>query len=124
MTQYALKIFLSAALLVVVAEASKRSTLLGALLVSLPLTSLLAFTWLYLDTGDTARIADLSIETVWMVVPSLALFVVLAWMLRAGHGFWLSLAVACTVTAASYAGATWLISQVRSGPGERHPPAP
>jgi hypothetical protein len=116
MTQYALKIFVSAALLVAVAEASKRSTLLGALLVSLPLTSLLAFTWLYLDTGDTARIADLSIETVWMVVPSLALFVVLAWMLRAGHGFWLSLVVACAVTAACYAGATWLLAQVRSGP--------
>ena len=116
MTQYALKIFVSAALLVAIAEASKRSTLLGALLVSLPLTSLLAITWLYLDTGDTARIADLSIETVWMVVPSLALFVVLAWMLRAGHGFWLSLVVACAVTAACYAGATWLLAQVRSGP--------
>jgi len=53
---------------------------------------------------------------VWMVVPSLALFVVLAWMLRAGHGFWLSLVVACAVTAACYAGATWLLAQVRSGP--------
>jgi len=116
MTQYALKIIASAALLVAVAEASKRSTLLGALLVSLPLTSLLAFSWLYLDTGDTARIADLSIETVWMVVPSLALFFVLAWLLRAGYGFWFSLAAACAVTAACYAGATWLIAQVSSGP--------
>ena len=46
---------LSALIIVAVSEVAKRSSLLGAALASLPLTSLLAFVWLYLDTGDTQK---------------------------------------------------------------------
>ena len=52
MMQYALKIVLSTAILVAVAELAKRSSFWAAALASLPLTSLLAFVWLYLDSGD------------------------------------------------------------------------
>jgi hypothetical protein len=49
-------------------------------LASLPLTSLLAFVWLYLDTGDTQRVADLSQGIFWLVLPSLSLFVLLPFL--------------------------------------------
>ena len=55
MTQYILKVAISAALIVAVSEISKRSTFIGALLASLPLVSVLGMLWLYLDTRDTAR---------------------------------------------------------------------
>ena len=102
MLYYSIKILLSSLIIVTVSEIAKRSSLLGALLASLPLTSLLAFVWLYLDTGDVQKVSDLSSDIFWLVLPSLALFLVLPLLIKMGWGFWLSLAVAMLVTAACY----------------------
>jgi hypothetical protein len=104
MMQYTLKVVLSAAILVAVAEVAKRSSFGAAALASLPLTSVLAFVWLYLDSGDIDKIARLSQAIFWLVLPSLVLFIVLPLLLRSGLGFWLSLGTACLVTAAAYFG--------------------
>ena len=102
MFYYATKIFISAFILVAVSEIAKRSSLLGALLASLPLTSLLAFVWLYLDTGDTQKISALSSSILWLVLPSLALFLTLPLLIKLGWGFWPSLTAATLATAACY----------------------
>jgi hypothetical protein len=102
MLYYTIKILLSSFILVAVSEIAKRSTLLGAVLAALPLTSLLAFVWLYLDTGDVQKVANLSSDIFWLVLPSLPLFLVLPLLLKMGWGFWLSLAIAALVTAACY----------------------
>ena len=108
MVYYALRTIISAVILVAVAEIAKRSTVLGALIASLPLTSLLAFVWLYRDTHDVAAISSLSLDIFWLVIPSLALFLALPLFIRLGWGFWLSLAGAIAVTAACYAGLFWV----------------
>ncbi|MES2369382.1 MAG: DUF3147 family protein [Pseudomonadota bacterium] len=110
MWQYALKIGLSALILVAVAEVAKRSTFWAAALASLPLTSLLAFVWLYLDTGDVQKVATLAGGIFWLVLPSLLLFVLLPILLRLGWGFWLSLAVSSAATALAYVGMIRLLS--------------
>jgi hypothetical protein len=110
MGQYALKIALSALILVAVAEVAKRSTFWAAALASLPLTSLLALVWLYLDTGDVQKIAALSGSIFWLVLPSLLLFVLLPVLLRGGLGFWLSLIVSGTATALAYLGTIRLLA--------------
>lgn len=102
--QYALKIGLSALILVAIAEIAKRSTFWAAALASLPLTSLLAFVWLYIDSGDTQKIAALSSGIFWLVLPSLLLFVLLPILLRNGLGFWTSLALSSAATALAYVG--------------------
>lgn len=102
MGYYVIKVLVSAVLIVAISEIAKRSTLFGALIASLPITSLLAFIWLYVDTGDSARISVLSVGVFWLVLPSLAFFVVLPLALRAGWAFWPSLAAAIAVTAACY----------------------
>jgi hypothetical protein len=102
MLYYSLKILLSVSVIVAVSEIAKRSSLLGALLASLPLTSLLAFVWLYQDTGDVQKVASLSSGIFWLVLPSLPLFLILPWLLKAGWGFWLSLGTAILVMAACY----------------------
>jgi hypothetical protein len=104
MWQYALNITLSAILLVAVSELAKHSSFLGAALASIPLTSLLAFVWLYLDSGDVEKVATLSQGIFWLVLPSLVLFIVLPLLLRIGVNFWLSLTAACVVTALAYFG--------------------
>lgn len=111
MWQYAVKVALTAVLVVAVSEIGKRSPLWAALLASLPLTSLLAFVWLYLDTGDPERVAALASSILWLVLPSLVLFLTLPPMLRAGWNFWLSLAASCGATAAAYVALAWLLAR-------------
>jgi hypothetical protein len=102
MWQLALKVAISATVIVAVSEIAKRSSVWAALLASLPLTSLLAFVWLYLDTSDTERVASLSASIFWLVLPSLPLFLLLPWLLRHGWSFWPSLGLSCVVTAVGY----------------------
>ena len=103
MLQIAIKFIVSAAIIVVVSEVSKRTATLGAVLASLPLTSLLAMIWLYVDTQDGARVADLAGSIFWLVLPSLALFLILPAMLRGGFAFWTAVGVACAATVGLYA---------------------
>jgi len=110
MWQYALKIALSALIIVAVAEVAKRTTFWAAALASLPLTSVLAFVWLYLDTGDVQKIATLSGSIFWLVLPSLLLLVLLPVLLRSGWGFWASLAVSSAATALAYLGMIKLLA--------------
>jgi len=102
MWQYLVKIIVSAVILVAVAELAKRSSLWGAALASLPLLSILAFIWLYVDTGDIQRVAALSQGIFWLVLPSLVLFIALPLLLRNGMSFWLSLTISCMLTAGAY----------------------
>ncbi len=98
----AIKIVVTAILVVAISEAAKRSSLLGAVLASIPLTSVLAMFWLYADTGDTQKVAELAGGIFWLVLPSLALFVALPLLLRAGWPFASSLLVSGALTVACY----------------------
>ena len=109
MWQYALKIILSAAVLVAVSELAKRSSFWGAALASIPLSSLLAFVWLYIDTGEVKHVINLSNNIFWLVIPSLVLFIALPLLLRNGVNFWLSLSLASVATAISYFGMVKLL---------------
>lgn len=102
MAYYLVKIVVSALVIVAVSELAKRSGLVAATLASLPLVSIIAFVWLYVETRDAARIAALSVDIAWLVLPSLLFFVVLPWLLRLGWGFWWSLVAASAATAAGY----------------------
>ena len=96
------KVLLTAVLVVAISEVAKRSSVLGAIIASLPLTSLLAFILLYGETGDTAKVANLASSIFWYVLPSLVLFIVLPPLLLRGVGFWPSLAIASAATFAAY----------------------
>lgn len=111
MWPYLIKVVVTAVVVVAVAEIAKRSSIWAALLASLPLTSLLAFVWLYLDTGDSERVAVLAHSVLWLVLPSLLLFIALPLLLRAGWGFWPSFAASCAITAAAYAAMVWLLGR-------------
>jgi hypothetical protein len=98
----ALKVLISAVIIVLIGEIAKRSTTFGALVASLPLTSILALIWLYRDTSDTMLIATLSREIFWLVLPSLVLFLVLPLLLKRGMSFYAALGIASGCTALSY----------------------
>ncbi len=102
MGQFLLKILISALVVAGASELARRSTLAGALLVSLPLTSLLAMIWLWRDTHDPRRIAAFDLDILWLVMPSLLLFIVVPLALRAGCGFWTSLGAGTGATVLGY----------------------
>jgi len=114
MLQYAIKVAFSAVIIVAVAEIAKRSSLWAAALASLPLTSILAFVWLQLDGEPPSRIASLASDILWLVIPSLLLFIVLPMLLRAGWTFWPSLLVSCLATVAGYGAVMWLLQRFGS----------
>lgn len=104
-----IKALVSGIIVMAVSEIARRSPAFGALVVSLPLVSLLGILWLWRDTGDTQRIAAHAEATFWYVLPSLPMFLAFPWMLRHGTGFWLALLAACLLTVLLY-GVTVLVA--------------
>lgn len=111
MTYFIVKCLLSGLIVAIVSEVARRSPALGALVVSLPLVSLLGILWLWRDTGDIERIADHAQSTFWYVLPSLPMFLVLPAMLRAGASFWLSIGASCVLTMALYLVTAWALAK-------------
>lgn len=100
----AIKTIISAALIVAVGEIAKRSPLLGGLIASIPLLSLLAIVWLYVDTRSVDQVSQLSWSILLMILPSLLLLVALPLLLKAGAPFPLAVVLAVSVTAMAYWG--------------------
>lgn len=100
---YFIKVLISALLIVAISEAGKRFATLGAIIASIPLTSLLAFVWLYIDTGDKTKVSQLSWEVLLMVIPSLAFFIALPLLLRSMK-FYPALFLSAAITAVAYFG--------------------
>jgi hypothetical protein len=98
-----LKVVISAVIIVAISEIGRRSSLLGGLLASLPLTSLLAFIWLYVDTRDVQQVAALSNSIFWLVLPSLTFFVVFPLLLKRIDFGWAMLASIGVMLAGYYA---------------------
>jgi len=99
---YLTKIIITTLLIVAISEVSKRSSLAGAVLASVPLVSVLALSWLYVDTQDVEKISSLSTSVFWLVIPSLVLFILLPVLLKFGWGFYISLATSIAATIVSY----------------------
>ena len=104
-SQYLVKIVVTVLLVVAISEVSKRSSFVGALLASVPIVSVLAMIWLYIDTRDVAQVAALSRSVFWLVLPSLALFLLLPILLTRGYAFYASLATSIGATILVYLGA-------------------
>lgn len=89
MPYFIVKVVTSAIIIAVISELSKKSTLLGSIFASIPLVSLLAIIWLYQENKDTNQIIDLSYNIFWLVLPSLAFFLLFPVLLKAMN-FYLS----------------------------------
>src|SRR6056297_468392 len=103
MLRYVIKIIISAILIVIISEISKRASFWGGLIASLPITSLLAIIWLYIDTGDREKVSKLSINIFWFVLPSLLFFITLPFFItKLGWNVYLSIALSSGITMFGY----------------------
>ena len=96
------KTVLSALIIVVVSEIAKKYTLAAAIILSVPLTSLLALIWLFYDTRDIQKVVDLSLNTIVMTIPSIVFFIVLPIMLKFKYNFSFSILVSILSTSLTY----------------------
>ena len=102
MIYYILKVLISSVIIVVISEVSKRSSLMGSIFASLPLVSVLAMIWLYVDTKSVEKVSELSTSIFWLVIPSLSLFLILPQMLKWKINFYLSLLISITIMVIIY----------------------
>ena len=102
MVWYIIKVFLTAGIIVIISEVSKRLPLLGSLIASLPLVSVLGMIWMYGETKDLIRIADHAEGTFWYVLPSLPMFLLMPFLLRKGISFPAALSAGIVLTGVLY----------------------
>ena len=105
-----IKTLITAITVVVVSEIAKRSSLLAGILASIPLTSFLAFIWLYWDTKDPQKVIELSKSILLMIIPSFAFFIILPIALKLNYSFLLSMTISVIITAIIY----WIYVSVLS----------
>jgi len=99
---YVLKVAISALLITAISEISKRYSLAAGILASLPIVSVFAMIWLYIDTSSIDKVSQLSTSIFWMVLPSLSLFIVLPLLLKNRLPFYPALAISALVMVLLY----------------------
>ena len=104
MGYYLAKIAITTILIVVISEIATKSSFVAALLASIPLVSVLAMLWLYIDTKDPAKVSELATSVFWLLIPSLALFISLPIFLKNGINFYVSLSTSISITVICYWG--------------------
>ena len=111
MAWYIIKIVLTAVVIVVVSEISKRLPLLGSLIASLPLISVLGMIWIYQETKDNQKLISHAEGTFWYVLPSLPMFLLLPWMMRKGVSFPVALSAGIALTGFLYVAMTKVLAK-------------
>ena len=96
------KILISAILIALISEVSKRSTFFGAILASIPLVSVIAMIWLYFDTNDSLQVVQLSKSIFWLVIPSLVLFITFPFFIRLQLSFYTALSASLIAMVITY----------------------
>ena len=102
MTALLIRAALSGLIVAIIALVARKSPNLGGLIASIPLVSTLGMIWLWRDTGDAKAVADYSLAAFLFFLPTMPMFLIIPWMLRSGHGFWLALAVGLITTMLLY----------------------
>lgn len=92
------KLFVTAAIIVIVNKVQLFNDRLSALLIALPFTSIIAMVWMHHAKQSPERLANHAEGTFWFVLPTLPMFLIMPWMLRNGWGFWATLAANCLLT--------------------------
>ena len=99
---YFIKVFISSAIIVLVSEIAKKDNIIGGLIASIPIVSVLSMIWLYIDTNDIDKVKALANGILWMIFPSMSFFIVLPILINCGIKFYLSLTISILITMVCY----------------------
>jgi len=111
MLYYIIKLIITTVLIVLISEIAKRSSLLGAILAAIPLVSILAMTWMYIDTGSSTKAVEFSNNIIWLIAPSITLFLVFPILIRKGFDFYVSMGISIALTVLAYYSVLFLLTR-------------
>lgn len=100
---FAVKVLISAFIIATVTKLSEKSPVGGAFLKSLPLTSFLVFFFMKYEGRTNKEISAMSWDILFLVIPSLVLFIMLPILLDRGWSFSLSMGASTIVMCLAYA---------------------
>ncbi|MDX1950136.1 MAG: DUF3147 family protein [Rickettsiales bacterium] len=100
--EFTIKVIVSALVIALASEVSKKSDILSALIISLPISSIIAICFYYNQSGSLKEVATYVTSILYLVIPSLIFFLLLPVLLNYGINFYLSLFTSCLITGLSY----------------------
>ena len=95
------KIVLTALIIFSIAQVSERSTLMAAVLASIPIVTVLSMMMMHQEGQSAMEISGFAKDIVWLLIPSLLMFIVMPWLIESrSWDFYPALAagLACTVS--------------------------
>ena len=98
----AVKILVNVLLITGITELTKRSVIAAALIGALPIVTVLAMIWMHVEGQDGRKIAEYSLATFWLVLPTLPMFVIYPWLFSKGMSFWPALLISIAIMLALY----------------------
>ena len=96
------KIGLTALIIFAVVQVSERNTLLAAVLASIPIVSVLAMMWMNHEGQSAEEISGFAKDIVWLLIPSLLMFIVMPLLIERGWEFYPALGAGLTTTILGY----------------------
>ncbi len=102
MSIYLQKILITTLMVVVISEVARRSSVIGALIASLPVVYILSMIWLFKETQDLTQVVQLSQNIVWLVLPSLLFFICFPWLITLKLEFYPALFISAVITTIGY----------------------
>ena len=96
------KIGLTALIIFAVVQVSERNTLLAAVLASIPIVSVLAMMWMNHEGQSAEQIAGFAKDIVWLLLPSLLIFIVMPLLIERGWEFYPALGAGLVTTIVGY----------------------
>jgi len=109
---YITKLIITTLLIVLISEIAKRSSLMGGILAAIPLVSILAMTWMYVDTNSSTKAVEFSNSIVWLIAPSMTLFIVFPILIKKGLDFYPSMFISISMTVFAYYSVIFILDKV------------
>ena len=100
---YAIKVFISALIIVTASEVAKKSQVIAAIMVALPLTSMMTMLFLYNDTKDAGKVTELAKAIPMAVIPSFVFFFMFIIFAKMGLSFYMNFFLSTAAMLALYA---------------------
>jgi uncharacterized membrane protein (GlpM family) len=99
---FVIKVIVSGLIVALASETARKFVWLGALIVTLSLTSLIIVTIIYVETRDTQKVAGFLASALWGILPPLIFFITCPLFIKHGFNFWLSMGLSCTAMVLGY----------------------
>ncbi|MDX1975608.1 MAG: DUF3147 family protein [Rickettsiales bacterium] len=111
---YAVKIILTVFLVIASTETAKRFPAMGAAIITLPLTSMIAMCILYYDSQDAGKVAGFARSIPPVLLPSIIFFYAFSFLVEQNLSFVMAMLFATTLMLGGYAMCLFLLARIGS----------